>query len=53
MNTAIVELEAEMMLEQSGYNAFAVADRIDNLYRKGIITKTEAFAMLDVLTIYF
>ena len=53
MSKIIAEANVKTMLEQSHFDAFAVADRIDNLYRKGIITKTEAYDMLDVLTIYF
>lgn len=53
MNTAIMKIQTEIMLEQSGYDAFAVMERINNLYSKGILTKREAFAMIDVLTPYF
>lgn len=53
MSRIIAETNVERMLEQSGYDAFAVMERIDNLYGKGIITEHEAYAMIDVLVIYF
>lgn len=53
MSEIVAQTNVERMLEQSGYNVFAVMDRIDNLYGKGIITEQEAYAMIDVLVIYF
>ena len=53
MSMTIAESNVERMLEQNGYDAFAAMERIDNLYRKGIITKREAYDMIDCLVIYF
>lgn len=47
------EMNVELMLKENDYDPFKVAEKIDKQYRRGLITKQEAFEMLDVLTKYF
>lgn len=49
----MAETQVKLMINAADENPFEVAEKIDDLYGKGIITQSEACAMLDALTIYF
>lgn len=49
----MAETQVKLMIDAADGNPFVVAEKIDDLYGKGIITHNEACAMLDALTIYF
>lgn len=49
----IAEMNVTTMLNENNDDPFVVAEKIDKQYRRGLITKQEAFDMLDALTKYF